>query len=568
MIEEGRPERRTVVTRKEVEDEISEIELSQRRLSPGTAFLVGRQHSVSTHVAAATPKPRKQEQTSAAQLQLMPAAGTRKRHWAVTSSADVKSAALDYQLYFKFLSHISYNQWNEGRLYFTALHKQFAPAGKLNDHAISTRVRMNSQLEGAGCAAQEETPASRMVPPKNALSLLCLKAAKDDPDVFLEGKLCTRTQPAADVIIRLNNAVEFKITADGLAVEAFKMTAGAVNLLNTSLKTQSRDNYVPVYMSWQGEQTAYSSSDFKEVCDGVKAVCAEGVYFYFPECIHHPIILDPDCEICSTRCKYHKPAVLKVTADMNTLWSLAYPDGFTINDEFHFCPDCDITVKESARCVWLDGDEEEWNKAQEGKAFPWALFGVVNAIIIMCALHMLIRCNSRLLSLTAYALWHSTDWLTDAEYEQHNPRHKPDGTKMGGDTLVAEFCKRVAKRSNNSSFNIVNKGENWWKPTASRGDHALKFLAVVPQVIAELLPAASPMRQAVISMWTLFFQIVWIASYCPQEHLAFFIAGGATSIRDCHLQRMLDQLALIIKTTFTFKRGNNQNQKPQINFYL
>ena len=49
--------------------------------------------------------------------------------WAVTSSADVKSAALDYQLYFKFLPHISYNQWNEGRLYFTALHKQFAPAG-------------------------------------------------------------------------------------------------------------------------------------------------------------------------------------------------------------------------------------------------------------------------------------------------------------------------------------------------------------------------------------------------------------------------------------------------------
>lgn len=87
---------------------------------------------------------------------------------------------------------------------------------------------------------------------------------------------------------------------------------------------------------------------------------------------------------------------------MNTLWSLAYPDGFTINDEFHFCPDCDITVKESARCVWLDGDEEEWNKAQEGKAFPWALFGVVNAIITMCALHMLIRCNSRLLSLTFF----------------------------------------------------------------------------------------------------------------------------------------------------------------------
>ena len=136
MIEEGRPERRIVVTRQELEDEISEIELSQRRLSPGTAFLVGRQHSVTTHVATAPPNSRKQEQTSAAQLQLMPAAGTRKRHWAVTSSADVKSAALDYQLYFKFLSHISYNQWNEGRLYFTALHKQFAPAGKLNDHAF------------------------------------------------------------------------------------------------------------------------------------------------------------------------------------------------------------------------------------------------------------------------------------------------------------------------------------------------------------------------------------------------------------------------------------------------
>ena len=150
MIEEGRPERRIVVTRKELEDEIIEIEHNQSRLSPGTAFLMGRQHSVTTHVAAATPTTRKQEQKSAAQLQLMPAAGTRKRHWAVTSSANVKRAALDYQLYFKFLSHISYNQWNEGRLLFTALLKLFAPAGKLNDHAISTRVRMNSQLEGAG----------------------------------------------------------------------------------------------------------------------------------------------------------------------------------------------------------------------------------------------------------------------------------------------------------------------------------------------------------------------------------------------------------------------------------
>ena len=37
---------------------------------------------------------------------------------------------------------------------------------------------------------------------------------------------------------------QHKITADGLAVEAFKMTAGAVNLLNTSLHVK--------YTGWVG----------------------------------------------------------------------------------------------------------------------------------------------------------------------------------------------------------------------------------------------------------------------------------------------------------------------------
>ena len=45
MIEEGRPERRIVVAWPELEDKIIKIELKQRRFSPGTAFLMGRQHN-------------------------------------------------------------------------------------------------------------------------------------------------------------------------------------------------------------------------------------------------------------------------------------------------------------------------------------------------------------------------------------------------------------------------------------------------------------------------------------------------------------------------------------------
>ena len=340
--------------------------------------------------------------------------------------------------------------------------------------------------------------------------------------------------------------------------------------LNTALATQARSNYLPTFLSWDSEKDAYSSDDFIAMCQGVKTVENEGITFYWPPCKLHPVRPDhEDCDDCKGRLPIHKVCKLKVTADWSTLLSLQYGQGWSFTDSLLFCPDCDCPLDQCAKCVFLGGEEDAWHSWQKAKTTPFSLFGIPNVEIIICFLHCLIRINSRLLSLMCFDLYNTMTWTFDAEFAATGSNHKPDGKKKGGDALIAEFVRRVGLKTKNFNFNIVNKGANWFKPDSLRGDHGLKILVVVPEVLAELLPPGKDVSE-MTAVWTLWFQIVFIAGHMPEEHLPFFTDSTTEDPngRSCRLQASLDQLALLVKQRYCFKRGNNKDDMAQINLYM
>ena len=550
---DGRSNTKTV-SRVDLQAEVDALDAVQRRGRPVSAHLLNRQngtnHLKMTTAAKAIAKQEAQAAQTTGALTTNPPPPTVKRWGGAALSKDAKDKVVLYQLYFKLMAHISYQQWTESRMYFPSINSQWVPEGQLNKKAIRMRAHYDIQF---GTSALTDT--AKNACPAAALAALCLKAGMADPQFVSAGN----TTP-----------LEWKLSADGLQLACFSFTAAAVCLLNTALATQARSNYLPTFLSWDSEKDAYSSDDFIAMCQGVKTVENEGITFYWPPCKLHPVRPDyEDCDDCKGRLPIHKVCKLKVTADWSTLLSLQYGQGWSFTDSLLFCPDCDCPLDQCAKCVFLGGEEDAWHSWQKAKTTPFSLFGIPNVEIIICFLHCLIRINSRLLSLMCFDLYNTMTWTFDAEFAATGSNHKPDGKKKGGDALIAEFVRRVGLKTKNFNFNIVNKGANWFKPDSLRGDHGLKILVVVPEVLAELLPPGKDVSE-MTAVWTLWFQIVFIAGHMPEEHLPFFTDSTTEDPngRSCRLQASLDQLALLVKQRYCFKRGNNKDDMAQINLYM